>query len=645
MKEIINKILTEWSYRVHDGMPNPNNALHLVKLKETLSEMKLPREVSLGLLKNLRQIQEKDIVKNKQSKNTYVVKKHNPDTQDLVSKDASDDEIEKVKKDGDVSTDDTSKKDTKNKELDANKNTSEDPAFADSKTGITDDEFKNQPEIKSNYENEEDELQVEQIEKFFESGKIPKRYAKVITRLMNSKKTSKVSITNMVKGVGAGEIQAQGGEIITMASIGMSDDEFEEFMNILESQVEKLPKGSKPIVTKEWLESARAVRIVTQKRLDNEHGKGNWSVSNSAWDTKEEFEALGNSDYETNKGFSSDMYLKLEVNGKPVLDEISLKKDSTANIYNGVVTDIKEWFGDEGVPDEANVEKYKEGELERPTTYASIAKPLNFDVEKLTSGDILNKENKALRTTLKAAGVIRKKKDGSWEIDPASEKTLKALNSIEIPPPLDRKRFKEAFGSGAVDRFKKAMIIHAAVNATSGDKDSLNFLNKQIGYVKDENGDFPEGSIKRYQNDTIKSLVKSETAKNGVLNALAEKLPLKSLMDGEENMAIGGLSSDKATLKEVFGVESFDELKTGLTISEDEDGNNYLTYSSKGPPAKEVKIAEVKVRQKGQGYASSVGLEFAIAKEFAQELYDANKELYPPEPEISDKEKRKLGVK
>ena len=43
---------------------------------------------------------------------------------------------------------------------------------------------------------------------------------------MNSRKTSKVSITNMVKGVGAGEIQAQAGEFITMASIGMNDDEF-----------------------------------------------------------------------------------------------------------------------------------------------------------------------------------------------------------------------------------------------------------------------------------------------------------------------------------------------------------------------------------------------------------------------------------
>ena len=80
-----------------------------------------------------------------------------------------------------------------------------------------------------------------------------------------------------------------------------------------------------------------------------------------------------------------------------------------------------------------------------------------------------------------------------------------------------------------------------------------------------------------------------------------------------------------------------------MPVKEDEDGNNYLVYASK-EPAKVVKISEVKVRQKGQGYASSVGLEFAIADDFAKQLYDANKELYPPEPDITDKERRKLKV-
>ena len=632
---IIDKILTEWAYRVHNGMPDTSDSYHTLQLEEYLYELRLPRRVVKKVLEKVRRYKD-----NKMNQDLgRVGKPWGSDAEDVSKRGASDDDVDQFT-DDELKSVQKSNQGGKDKSLDSNKNTSNDPAYANPNTGI--DDFENQPEIESNYEDSNDELQVDDIGKFFESGKIPKKYATVITRLMNSQKTSKVSITNFLDGVGAGEIQAQSGEIITMASVAMDDDEFEEFMGILEKQVAKYPKGSKPIVTKDWLDSVRAVRTITRKRYDREYGTGKWSVSNTAWDVKEEFEALGNDNYEENKGFSTDMYVKLEVDGKPVLDEISLKKDSTANIYNGVVTDIEDWFGDEEVPEKANVKKYKEGELQRPLDYMKEAKPFNLNIDKLTSGDILNKENKALRSTLAAAGVIRKRKDGSWELNPAGKKTLDALSSIKGP--ITPEALKEALGTGAADRMKKAMIIHAAVNAASGDKGALNFLNKHIGYVKDENGEFPEGSIKRYQNDTIKSLVESDTAKDGLLKALAEKLPLKSLIEGEEKIAIGGLSGDQATLKEVFGVESFDELKVGLDMKEDEDGNNYLVYSSKGPPAKEVKIATVQVRQKGLGYASSVGLEFSIAKDFAKELYDANKELYPPEPEISDKEKRKLGV-
>ena len=118
---------------------------------------------------------------------------------------------------------------------------------------------------------------------------------------------------------------------------------------------------------------------------------------------------------------------------------------------------------------------------------------------------------------------------------------------------------------------------------------------------------------------------------------------MKSLLEGEEKMAIGGLSADPKTLKRIFGIDNYDDFKAGLTMKEDEEGNNYLVYESK-EPAKNVRIATVKCRQKGLGYASSVGLEFSIAKDFGKELYVANKEEYPPEPEISAKEKRKLGV-
>jgi len=115
------------------------------------------------------------------------------------------------------------------------------------------------------------------------------------------------------------------------------------------------------------------------------------------------------------------------------------------------------------------------------------------------------------------------------------------------------------------------------------------------------------------------------------------------MIEGEEKMAIGGLSADPKTLQRVFGIDNYEDFKAGLTMKEDEDGNNYLVYESKSP-VKVVKIAEVRVRQKGLGYASSVGLEFDIARDFGRELYDANKEEYPPEPEVSDKEKRRFGV-
>ena len=42
---LIEKILTEWSHRVHDGMPNPQNPLHLIHLRESLEHLEVDEEV------------------------------------------------------------------------------------------------------------------------------------------------------------------------------------------------------------------------------------------------------------------------------------------------------------------------------------------------------------------------------------------------------------------------------------------------------------------------------------------------------------------------------------------------------------------------------------------------------------------------
>ena len=91
----LNKILVEWAYRTSDGKPDVSSKSKLLKLESVLVDFGWASEARAEFLNNI--VNEDDIVKNKKSGNTYVVQKHNPDKQDLVTKNASDDEIEKVK--------------------------------------------------------------------------------------------------------------------------------------------------------------------------------------------------------------------------------------------------------------------------------------------------------------------------------------------------------------------------------------------------------------------------------------------------------------------------------------------------------------------------------------------------------------------
>ena len=92
-------IVDEWSYRV--GIIDSKNYKHLYHLNQILYEHGWTQDVIEELSKKLT---EDDIVKNKESGNTYVVKTHNPDTQDLVKKDASPEDVKKVDK-GEEDTD------------------------------------------------------------------------------------------------------------------------------------------------------------------------------------------------------------------------------------------------------------------------------------------------------------------------------------------------------------------------------------------------------------------------------------------------------------------------------------------------------------------------------------------------------------
>ena len=65
ISEIIENILVEWAYRVHDGMPNPKNAQHIQELRKSMEELNLPNKVIYEVIQNLINEEENPILKKK----------------------------------------------------------------------------------------------------------------------------------------------------------------------------------------------------------------------------------------------------------------------------------------------------------------------------------------------------------------------------------------------------------------------------------------------------------------------------------------------------------------------------------------------------------------------------------------------------
>ena len=80
ISEIIENILVEWAYRVHDGMPNPKNAQHIQELRESMEELNLLNNVIYQVIQNL--INEED------DEEEEVTFKHDGETRTITMKTA-----------------------------------------------------------------------------------------------------------------------------------------------------------------------------------------------------------------------------------------------------------------------------------------------------------------------------------------------------------------------------------------------------------------------------------------------------------------------------------------------------------------------------------------------------------------------------
>ena len=114
LKQLIDEVIQDWFYQhPHGYADKPYNAQDLKVLRKVLESKKYPTQV---IEETVEFLAEDDIVKNKETGNVYPVKNHNPDTQTLIKKDASPEELEKARKGSEKDAapkDDTPEKDSK----------------------------------------------------------------------------------------------------------------------------------------------------------------------------------------------------------------------------------------------------------------------------------------------------------------------------------------------------------------------------------------------------------------------------------------------------------------------------------------------------------------------------------------------------
>jgi len=591
------RLVNEWAWRVNDGMPDPLNRTHVEFLRDVLRESGYGEDFIMSYTQNLTEAGEDDkIVKYKDKDGNAAEMKasaakkqsedhpakiawqktqdddtgnstEKPDPQKLSGTDFD----RSVGKEKESPEKETSKTEQPKREISGkNKTLSKGNP---SETDEFNKELDTSPTGDVDFANKNEKNSIPPPYKLPKSisdnPKFPKRYAKALERMMNTqanKETSNWKYFSDLPG-GAGRISAQAGELMTMVGSAMSDEEFEEFASSLEKQEQlqiennpKLKKEGTRIITKSWITATRKSRKAILDRVKKQYGE-DAEILASSWDAEGEVEAMGLSNYKENKGFSTDMYLKIrKPDGEEVLDEISLKKDKNINFINSGLGDMVNDWDPELQGTLTDPKEYSKGERSRLVTGA-----------------------KAILT-------------------PKAQAELESqINSTE---------------SGKGSRSKSKAILNAIKQAADEGNSAA------IKYLKDD-----DTAHRKMQEDVIEQFNTNSKVRDGLIKNIKDEFPLKAVSEGEETMAIGDMSLDKETMKQIFGTSDFDALKENLSVKKNDDGEPYLVYAIEDKES--VRVANIVIRQDGRGYGGgSIKFEMKLHPDLAKKLDNATKKVY-----------------
>jgi hypothetical protein len=497
---------------------------------------------------------------------------------------------------------------------------------------------------------------------FDNNPKFPKKYLAVMDRIMEYGPEN-VSITMLTDKAGAGTLPSTCGEIIGMAGLSIQDtNKRKEFFDILRKR--SIENGKDGIVDVSWINSAEAHCAAADRKLKRDFPNG-YTIQNTFWDVQDEADAVGVENYKQNKGFSTDVNMLVMDNKTKETKwiEPSLKKNESVNLLNGTTNRIRSIavLASNNVTNEekdqyesATKELEALGEVKKGKTPEWARKE---ELQKYVSNveDRVKDEIPKEASADYASETQRKIHESTWENEDTINESKKILTdwaNLDSKQKRD-KTFEIIKGMGQNPNVNLVNEVQNTLNTMSQNQDGLNtkdglyslgrilktgntrdiqkasVIMMNLAGVSENSPLLSESKDKVYENSNIHSkaaceyLLSTEENKSALLRSIREAFPIKSLLDGEENMFLGdnkkgktpGTNIDQFVLKQVFEVNSANEFQAGLKIFETPPPP-HISYVGKGKNSKPIEIAQIKSRSDGKGYGGTWKLEMSLSKSF-----------------------------
>jgi hypothetical protein len=491
--------------------------------------------------------------------------------------------------------------------------------------------------------------------------KFPKKYLKVLERMMQYGKEN-ITITTLTDKAGAGTLESTCGEIVGMIGLSIQDaSKRAMFFRLLKARAEQ--NGKAGILDASWVTAGEAHCIANERKLKRDFPNG-YTILNTFWDVADEAAAIGVEGYKQNKGFSTDVNMLVMDNKTKQTKwvEPSLKKDEVVNLLNGTTNRIRSIAvlaskkvsnKEKDQYESATKELEGMGEVKKGKTpeYArkeqlqkyinGLEERVKAEIPKNANAEYAYSVQEKLHTTAwENTDVVRQTKLllNAWAKLTPKQKQERALSIIEEMGQND----KGGLRTEIVDTINKLYKNKDSISGldsigqiigdnTSRGKQKASMILLNLGSSTGKANSLSTVRDKIYKNTYAHSKAASEyllstnETKTALLRSIRDAFPVKSLLEGEENMLLGdfkkgktpGTNIDQYVLQRVFNIKSAEEFQSGLKVL-DTPPPPHISFIGKGKNSKPIEIAEIKSRSDGKGYGGTWKLEMSLSKKFVE---------------------------